>query len=173
MPANILKALILIFQKELVYSGNKLLQEVIKIGDEDVAIGKLLLSPTRTYLPILKPLFQKYRQEIHGIIHCTGGAQTKVKKFLSDDLMILKDNLFPIPPIFQMIHDLSGTPWKEMYQVFNMGHRLEIYMKPDFVEGVIALSKSFGVDAQIIGQVKPKQRSASVIVDTSKGTFEY
>ena len=137
---------------ELVYSGTKKLTEMI--DEVGLDAGQLVLSPTRTYAPVIKKLLDALRPEIHGMVHCTGGAQTKVLHFVNDNCRVIKDNMFPVPPLFKMIHDESGTDWKEMYQVFNMGHRMEIYVRPEVAEQVIAISKSFDIDAQIIGRIE-------------------
>jgi phosphoribosylformylglycinamidine cyclo-ligase len=141
--------------QELIYSGSKNLSDLIKVNDElSVSAGKLVLSPTRTYAPILHAFFQNGKQHINGIVHCSGGAQTKVLHFV-ENVHIVKDNLFPIPPLFQMIKDESNTTWEEMYKVFNMGHRMEVYTDSmERAEELIAISKSFKVDAQIIGRVE-------------------
>jgi phosphoribosylformylglycinamidine cyclo-ligase len=135
----------------VVYSGTKKLTDATEVNGVDA--GKLVLSPTRTYAPIIKKILGKHRKSIHGIIHCSGGGQTKVLKFVNG-VHIIKDNLFPTPPLFKLIQQESKTDWKEMYQVFNMGHRMEIYTDSKSAEKIIAISKSFGVDAQIIGRVE-------------------
>ena len=137
--------------KDLVYSGKyKLTDEVPGV---DVNIGKLVLSPTRTYAPVIIPVLKELRQHIHGIIHCSGGAQTKVMHFV-DQLHVIKDNLFDVPPLFKLIREVSETELKEMYKVFNMGHRMEIYLPESYANEVISISKSFGVDAKIVGRVE-------------------
>jgi phosphoribosylformylglycinamidine cyclo-ligase len=137
--------------KDLVYSGKyKLTDEVPGV---DVNVGRLVLSPTRTYAPIIIAVLKELRQHIHGIIHCSGGAQTKVMHFV-DQLHVIKDNLFDVPPLFKLIKDVSGTSLQEMYKVFNMGHRMEIYLAEDHANEVISISKSFGVDAKVIGRVE-------------------
>jgi phosphoribosylformylglycinamidine cyclo-ligase len=154
---------------ELAYSGSKKLTDVIaRVG---VDAGKLVLSPTRTYAPIIKKILEKYRTDIHGMVHCSGGAQTKVLHFI-ENLHVIKDNLFPIPPLFEMIQTESQSDWKEMYKVFNMGHRMEVYVAPDLAEEIIALSRQFNVEAQIIGHVEAAPK-AKVTVSSEKGTFEY
>jgi len=155
--------------RELIYSGQKLLIDATKI--EGVDVGKLVLSPTRTYLPIMKKVLEQFRNQIHGIIHCSGGAQTKVLNFI-DNLHIIKDNMFPTPPLFSLIQGQSGTDWKEMYQVFNMGHRLEIYLPEAFANDIIDISKSFGVDAMIIGRCEPSDKKMLTIA-SENGVFEY
>lgn len=133
---------------ELVYSGSyKLNQLIDEVG---VTAGKLVLSPTRTYAPIIRDVLEHYRSEIHGLVHCSGGAQTKVLNFVND-IHVVKDNLFPVPPLFRIIQEQSKTPWAEMYKVFNMGHRMEIYVYPEFADDIIAISKEYGVDAQVVG----------------------
>ncbi len=134
--------------KELIYSGNTKLTQTIE--NTELNAGKLVLSPTRTYAPVIKKILEKHRQNIHGMIHCSGGAQTKVLNFV-DKLHIVKNNMFPIPPLFKLIQQQSGTDSKEMYKVFNMGHRFEIYTEEKFAQEIIEISKSFGVDSQIIG----------------------
>jgi phosphoribosylformylglycinamidine cyclo-ligase len=157
--------------KDLVYSGSKKLGDLLQTSGGDVQVGKLLLSPTRTYLPFLRALIGTHRQHIHGLIHCTGGAQTKVLKFLRGQTAI-KDGLFPIPPLFQLIQEESGASWREMYQVFNMGHRLEVFVRPEIADEVIALAGSLGISATVIGRVEASGENR-VIVDTQHGTFEY
>lgn len=157
---------------DLVYAGSKKLTDTIDIDGKPISIGKLILSPTRTYLPVIKAVFNKIgRSNIPGMIHCTGGAQSKVIKFI-DKKRIVKDNMLPIPPLFQLIKDESGTDWKEMYQVFNMGHRLEFYVDPQHADEIIEISKSFNIDAQVIGSVEECDKN-EVIVKTDKGTFTY
>ena len=133
--------------------------------------GKLVLSPTRTYAPVIKKLLDVMRADIHGMVHCTGGAQTKVLHFVGDNCKVVKDNMFPVPPLFKLIHDQSGTDWKEMYKVFNMGHRMEIYVDPSKAEEVIELSKSFNIDAQIVGHIEEGQKSLTI--KSEYGEFEY
>ena len=154
---------------ELVYSGKYKLTE--KIEGLTVDAGQLVLSPTRTYAPIIRKILDELHHEIHGMVHCTGGAQTKVLHFVGENCKVVKDNMFPIPPLFQIIHDCSGTDWKEMYQVFNMGHRMEIYVKPEFADQVIAISKSFGVDAQVVGRIEEGTRSLTI--KSEYGEFNY
>ena len=134
--------------EELVYSGGCSLTDEVK--DLGLDAGKLVLSPTRTYAPVMKVILDKYRSQIHGLVHCSGGAQTKVLNFVND-IHVIKDNLFPVPPLFKLIQEQSGTPWSEMYKVFNMGHRMEIYVNKDIAEDIIKISSSFNIDAQIIG----------------------
>mmetsp|Transcript_32740 Transcript_32740/g.63894 ORF Transcript_32740/g.63894 Transcript_32740/m.63894 type:complete len:401 (-) Transcript_32740:162-1364(-) len=160
---------------EVVYVGEKKLTDKVDIGDgKTVTAGKLVLSPTRTYAPIIAQLLKTNRKDIHGMIHCSGGAQTKILHFAQDEHHIIKDNLFPVPPLFKLIQEQSKTEWKEMYKVFNMGHRMEIYCKKDLAEKVIQVSKSFGVDAQIVGRVeKSKTGKKHLTITSDKGKFEY
>ena len=155
--------------EELVYSGGLHLTDPVEGSPLDA--GKLVLSPTRTYAPVVKKVLDAMRHEIHGMVHCSGGAQTKVLHFIKD-VHVIKDNLFPIPPLFKTIHEQSGTDWSEMYKVFNMGHRLEIYLPAEKAQEVIEISKSFGIDAQIIGHVEASDH-ASVTLHAENGTFEY
>ena len=156
--------------KELVYSGTK--QLVDNVEDSSLDAGKLVLSPTRTYAPIIKKILEKYTsKEIHGMVHCSGGAQTKILHFI-ENLHIIKDNLFPVPPLFQMIQEQSKTEWKEMYQVFNCGHRMELYVSEAIADDIIAISKSFNVDAQIVGRVEAAD-SKLLTIKSEYGTFEY
>ncbi len=155
--------------KDLVYSGSKRLTDDVKNSPIDA--GKLVLSPTRTYAPIIKKIIDKYRNVIHGMVHCSGGAQTKVLHFV-DDVHVIKDNLFPIPPLFELIQAESKTDWKEMYKVFNMGHRMEIYVSEEYAQEIISISQSFGVDAQIIGRVE-SFKGKQVTVRSQFGEFVY
>ncbi len=139
--------------REVVYTGSKKLTDTIIIGDEELSIGQLVLSPTRTYLPVIKRLLDALPGKINGIIHCTGGGQAKVKNFITNK-KVIKDNLLPIPPLFQLIQKESGTAWREMYQVFNMGHRLEVYLPEELAQKVVDISQSFDIAAQIIGRVE-------------------
>lgn len=154
---------------ELVYSGSKNLTDAVEGVPVDA--GKLVLSPTRTYAPVIKAILDQCRASIHGMVHCSGGAQTKVLHFV-DDVHVIKDNLFPIPPLFRMIQEESGTDWKEMYKVFNMGHRMEIYLPESEAQQIIEISKSFGIDAQIIGRVE-KMDGKQVTVRSEVGEFVY
>ena len=155
---------------ELIYSGNTKLTD--NIDNSPIDAGKLVLSPTRTYAPIVKSILNKYSSKtIHGMIHCSGGAQTKILHFI-DNLHIIKDNLFKVPPLFKLIQEQSKTDWKEMYQVFNCGHRLELYIKPSIAEDIIAISKSFNVDAKIIGRVETSNKK-QLTIQSEYGTFEY
>lgn len=154
---------------ELVYSGHYHLDD--KLADVPVNAGQLALSPTRTYAPVIKRILDELRPEIHGMVHCTGGAQTKVLHFVNDNCKVVKDNMFPVPPLFRMIREESQTDWKEMYKVFNMGHRMEIYVKPEFAEKVINISKSFNIDAQIIGHIE--EGAKSLTIKSEFGEFNY
>ncbi|NIJ44926.1 phosphoribosylformylglycinamidine cyclo-ligase [Wenyingzhuangia heitensis] len=159
--------------EELVYSGNTKLTDAVE--GSPINAGKLVLSPTRTYAPIIKAILAKYTpQEVHGMVHCSGGAQTKILHFV-ENLHIVKDNLFEVPPLFKLIQENSGTDWKEMYQVFNMGHRMEVYVPAEIAEDIIAISKSFNVDAKIIGRVEePKSAGTKSLEITSEfGVFNY
>ena len=154
---------------DLVYSGEYQLTDSIEGVEIDA--GHLVLSPTRTYAPIIKKVLDAHRSHIHGMVHCTGGAQTKVLHFVGDNCKVVKDNLFPVPPLFKTIQRCSGTDWKEMYKVFNMGHRMEIYVAPEYAQEIISISKSFNVDAQIIGHIEEGKRSLTI--QSELGTFEY
>ena len=155
--------------EELVYSGNLKLTD--KVEDSPLDAGKLVLSPTRTYAPVVKKLLDALRPEIHGMVHCSGGAQTKILHFV-DKVRVVKDNLFPVPPLFKTIKEQSGTDWEEMYKVFNMGHRLEVYLSPEHAEEVIAISKSFNIDAQIVGRVEESDKK-ELIIRSEFGEFKY
>lgn len=155
--------------KQYVYTGSKRLTDIEP--ETGMTYGKLVLSPTRTYAPVIKQMLEACRDDIHGMIHCTGGAQTKVLGFV-DNLRIVKDNLFPTPPLFRTIQAESGTPWSEMYKVFNMGHRMEIYTTEAAAEKLIGISRSFGVDARILGHVESAPQS-QVVLDTAYGNFTY
>jgi phosphoribosylformylglycinamidine cyclo-ligase len=159
---------------DLVFSGGKKLTDPVVINSEGTTVtaGKLVLSPTRTYAPVIKKVLEGFRSQIHGIVHCSGGAQTKVLHFVNDDVHIIKDNLFPIPPLFKLIQEQSGTDWKEMYKVFNMGHRMELYVPAEIADSIIEISKSFGIDAQIIGKVEASDKKQVTIV-TENGEFVY
>ena len=154
---------------DLVYSGNYKLTD--KIEGLGIDAGKLVLSPTRTYAPIIKKVLEKFRKQISGMIHCSGGAQTKVLHFV-DNVHIVKDNMFSVPPLFKIIQEQSGTDWKEMYKVFNMGHRYEIYCGKNIADEVISIAKSFNVDAKIIGKVEPFE-GKKLTIKSEKGTFFY
>ena len=156
--------------EDLVYSGSMNLTDPVDGSPLDA--GKLVLSPTRTYAPIIKAILDKFtNKDIHGMVHCSGGAQTKILHFI-DNLHIIKDNLFELPPLFKLIQGESGTDWKEMYQVFNMGHRMEIYLPEAIAKEVIAISESFGVAAQIVGRVEEADKKKLTII-SEFGTFEY
>ena len=168
---------------ELVYSGLKRLDDEVPVSysvvkDSDVqtvettiSAGQLVLSPTRTYAPVIKVLLDELRPEIHGMVHCTGGAQTKVLHFVSDNCRVIKDNMFPIPPLFKLIQEQSKTDWKEMYKVFNCGHRMEIYVRPEVAEQVIAISRRFNIDAQVIGRIEEGPKSLTI--KSEYGEFHY
>lgn len=153
----------------LVYSGNYSLTD--KIEEVGIDVGKLVLSPTRTYAPVITKILARLRGKINGMVHCSGGAQTKVLHFI-DNLHVIKDNLFDVPPLFRIIKEESNTPWDEMYKVFNMGHRFEIYLDPQYAHDVITISKSFGIDAQIIGRVED-YNGKKVTINSEFGKFEY
>ena len=156
--------------QELVYSGTKTLTEQIEgLG---IDAGQLVLSPTRTYAPVIKKILDAKRNKIHGMIHCTGGAQTKVLHFINDNCKIIKGNMFAVPPLFRIIKEESNTDWKEMYQVFNMGHRMEIYVSPEDAEEIIQISKSFNIDAQVIGHVE-EDNKPSLTIKSEFGVFNY
>ena len=156
--------------QELVYSGTKTLTEQIEgLG---IDAGQLVLSPTRTYAPVIRKILDAKRNKIHGMIHCTGGAQTKVLHFINDNCKIIKDNMFAVPPLFKIIKEESNTDWKEMYQVFNMGHRMEIYVSPEDADEIIQISKSFNIDAQIIGHVE-EDNKPSLTIKSEFGVFNY
>ncbi len=154
---------------DLVYSGGKQLLD--PVDGTPVDAGRLVLSPTRTYAPVIKRMLDVMRPRIHGMVHCTGGAQTKVLHFV-DHKHVIKDNMLPIPPLFRLIQEQSGTDWREMYQVFNMGHRMEIYVEPADAQAVIDIAQSFGIEAQVIGHVEDAPTSRLTII-TEHGTFEY
>ena len=135
------------------------------------SVGKLVLSPTRTYAPVVRRMLDEMRPRIHGMVHCTGGAQTKVLHFVGDDCRVIKDNMFPVPPLFKIIQEQSGTDWAEMYKVFNMGHRLEVYVAPEDAEKVINISKSFNIDAQVVGRIEEGKKS--LLIKSEFGEFDY
>ena len=155
--------------EELVYSGTCRLTD--RIEGTPLTAGKLVLSPTRTYAPVVRKMLDEMRPAIHGKVHCTGGAQTKVLHFVSDDCRVIKDNMFPVPPLFKTIQEQSGTDWAEMYKVFNMGHRLEVYVAPEDAEKVIAISKSFNIDAQVVGHIELGTKSLTI--KSEYGEFYY
>ncbi|MCL9807616.1 AIR synthase-related protein [Flavobacterium amniphilum] len=155
---------------DLVYSGNVKLTDAVEGSPIDA--GQLVLSPTRTYAPIIKKILEKYTpKDIHGMVHCSGGAQTKVLHFV-DNVHVIKDNLFPVPPLFKLIQEQSGTDWKEMYQVFNSGHRMEVYVPAEIANDIIAISESFGVEAQIVGRVEASD-AKKLTINSEYGVFEY
>ncbi len=156
--------------EELVYSGNKNLTDTVDGSPLDA--GRLVLSPTRTYAPIIKAILSEMRAKIHGMVHCSGGAQTKVLHFVKNK-KIIKDNLFPIPPLFKLIYEESGTPPQEMYKVFNMGHRMELYVAPEDAERIIEISRSYGVDAQIVGRVEDRAEGNSLEIHSPWGVLKY
>lgn len=168
---------------ELVYSGLKRLDDEVPVSysvvkdsevqtvETTISAGQLVLSPTRTYAPVIKVLLDELRPEIHGMVHCTGGAQTKVLHFVSDNCRVIKYNMFPIPPLFKLIQEQSKTDWKEMYKVFNCGHRMEIYVRPEVAEQVIAISRRFNIDAQVIGRIEEGPKSLTI--KSEYGEFHY
>jgi len=157
---------------ELIFSGSKQLTDLVDIGNgQTITAGKLVLSPTRTYAPVIKQMLDNYRSQIHGMVHCSGGAQTKVLHFV-DNVHVIKDNLFPIPPLFKLIQEESKTSWQEMYKVFNMGHRMEVYVPAELADSIIAISQSFGIEAQIIGRVEAADKK-QVTVISEFGEFVY
>ena len=156
--------------RDLIYSGGKKLTD--EVEGSPINAGKLVLSPTRTYAPIIKAILAKYNAEnVHGMVHCSGGAQTKVLHFV-DNVHVVKDNLFDVPPLFKLIQEQSQTGWREMYQVFNCGHRMELYVNPEIAEDIIAISKSFNVNAQIVGRVEASNEK-KLTINSVYGTFEY
>ena len=154
---------------DLIYSGDCQLTD--SVNGTSLDAGKLVLSPTRTYAPVIRKMLEKYRHEIHGLIHCSGGAQTKVLHFV-DNVHVIKDNLFPVPPLFRLIQEQSGTSWKEMYQVFNMGHRMEVYVNPQLAEPLMAIAASFNIDARVVGRVE-EWSGRKLTIHTEAGIFEY
>jgi phosphoribosylformylglycinamidine cyclo-ligase len=155
--------------EDLVYSGNYKVTD--EVSGAPLNMGKLVLSPTRTYAPVMIEILKNLRSEIHGVVHCSGGAQTKVLHFI-ENLHVIKDNLFDIPPLFKFIHGASGTDLKEMYKVFNMGHRMEIYLPEAHAQQIIDISKSFGIDAQIVGRVETAS-AKQFTLKTQQGEFIY
>jgi phosphoribosylformylglycinamidine cyclo-ligase len=156
--------------EELVYSGKVKLTDAVE--NSPINAGKLVLSPTRTYAPIIKEILSKYTSEtIHGMVHCSGGAQTKILHFVKN-LHIIKDNMFDVPPLFKLIQEQSATDWKEMYQVFNCGHRMEIYVSPEIADEIISISKSYNVDAKIIGRVEASD-TKKLTIESEYGIFNY
>lgn len=159
--------------RSVVYSGSKKLTDTLVIDNKEITVGKLLLSPTRTYLPLLKKILSDTEgSQIHGIIHNTGGGQTKALKFV-ENVHIIKNNLFDVPPLFQMIQSESQTNWREMYQVFNMGHRLEVYCSENIVENLVNTAKNLNIDAQIIGYVKNTEGGEKLTIESPYGLFDY
>ncbi|MCI7285417.1 AIR synthase-related protein [Parabacteroides sp. AGMB00274] len=156
--------------EELVYSGNLKLTDAVEGSPIDA--GKLVLSPTRTYAPVVKKLLDALRPQIHGMVHCSGGAQTKVMHFVGDNCRVIKDNLFPVPPLFRTIKEQSNTDWAEMYKVFNMGHRLEVYLPAEYAAEVIAISQSFNIDARIVGHIEESDKK-ELIIRSEFGEFKY
>ena len=155
--------------EDLVYSGSYKLTDSVK--ESPINAGQLVLSPTRTYAPIIKKILDNHRSEIHGMVHCSGGAQTKVLHFV-ENVHIIKDNLFELPPLFKTIQEESKTEWKEMYKVFNMGHRMELYVAPELAEAIIEISKSFNVDAKIVGRVEAHD-GKKLTIQSEFGEFVY
>lgn len=157
---------------ELVFSGQKALTDLVEVENgQKITAGKLVLSPTRTYAPVIKQILDQHRSQIHGMVHCSGGAQTKVLHFV-ENLHIIKNNLFPVPPLFKLIQEQSGTDWQEMYKVFNMGHRMEVYVPAHIAQSIIDISKSFGIDAQIVGRVEASDKK-QVTINSEFGDFVY
>lgn len=155
--------------EELIYSGNIKLTDTIK--GSPINAGKLVLSPTRTFAPVIKQILAEMRSKIHGMVHCSGGAQTKILHFV-DNCHVIKDNLFPIPPLFKLIQEQSGTDWREMYKVFNMGHRMEIYLNKEDAARVIEISKAFGIESKIVGRIEAAEKK-HLTIKSEYGTFEY
>jgi len=155
--------------EELVYSGKLHLTDAVE--GSPLTAGKLVLSPTRTYAPVVRKLLETMHRSIHGMVHCTGGAQTKVLHFVGDNCRVIKDNMFPVPPLFRTIQEQSGTDWQEMYKVFNMGHRFEIYVKPEDAQRVIDISQSFNIDARVVGHIEEGPRSLTI--KSEFGEFNY
>lgn len=161
-----------ILPRDLVYAGSKSLTDTVNIDSYgEITIGKLVLSPTRTYAPIIKEVLDRFRPQIHGMVHCSGGAQTKVLHFI-DKLHVIKDNLFPVPPLFELIQAESTTDWQEMYKVFNMGHRMEVYVPERIANEVIAISERFNVSAQVIGRIEAAEEK-QVSIRSQYGEFIY
>ncbi|MCI5559926.1 MAG: AIR synthase-related protein [Phocaeicola sp.] len=156
--------------EDLVYSGSLRLTDNVEGSPLDA--GKLVLSPTRTYAPVIKAVLDSVRPHIHGMVHCSGGAQTKVLHFVGNNCKVIKDNLFPVPPLFRTIKEESGTDWEEMYKVFNMGHRMEVYLPADYAEEVMRITRTFGIDTQIVGRVEENTKK-ELIIESEFGTFHY
>ncbi|MEO8088106.1 MAG: AIR synthase related protein [Bacteroidota bacterium] len=160
-----------LIQMEFVYSGSRKLTDKIKIGNSEIEIGKLVLSPTRTYAPVMKKILETQRNEIHGIVHCSGGGQTKVLHFV-ENIHVIKNDLFPVPPLFRLIQEESKTPWQEMFKVFNMGHRLEIYCDEAISSSLIEIARAFKIDAKVIGRVEAGD-SKKLTIQSEMGVFSY
>ena len=154
---------------DLVYSGGMRLTDPVE--GTGLTAGELVLSPTRTYAPVVRKMLDEMRPRIHGMVHCTGGAQTKVLNFVGENCRVIKDNMFPVPPLFRLIKEQSGTDWKEMYTVFNMGHRLEVYVSPEDADRVMEISRSFNIDARVIGRIEEGKRSLTI--ESEYGKFEF
>ena len=154
---------------DLVYSGKMRLTDPVE--GTGLTAGELVLSPTRTYAPVVRKMLDEMRLRIHGMVHCTGGAQTKVLNFVGENCRVIKDNMFPVPPLFRLIKEQSGTDWKEMYTVFNMGHRLEVYVSPEDADRVMEISRSFNIDARVIGRIEEGKRSLTI--ESEYGKFEF
>ena len=153
------------------FRGNSLADAFLPLKGDGGSIGKLVLSPTRTYAPVVRRMLDEMRPKIHGMVHCTGGAQTKVLHFVGENCRVVKDNMFPVPPLFKIIQEQSGTDWAEMYKVFNMGHRLEVYVAPEDAEKVISISKGFNIDAQVVGRIEEGKKSLTI--KSEYGEFDY
>ena len=153
------------------FRGNSSADTSLPLKGDGGSVGKLVLSPTRTYAPVVRRMLDEMRPRIHGMVHCTGGAQTKVLHFVGENCRVIKDNMFPVPPLFKIIQEQSGTDWAEMYKVFNMGHRLEVYVAPEDAEKVISISKSFNIDAQVVGRIEEGKKSLTI--KSEFGEFEY
>lgn len=156
----------------IVYTGKCLLTDTVQIGDAPITAGKLLLSPTRTFAPLLRPMLQTLRPAIGALIHCTGGGQTKAMKFLRQPVRLVKDNLFDIPPIFALIQENGGASWREMYQVFNMGHRMELYLDPASIDEAIAMAREWGIEARVVGRVEASE-TAALRIESAQGCFDF
>lgn len=157
--------------QDLLYSGSKKLTD--PVSETGLNAGQLVLSPTRTYAPVVASILRNMRHKIHGMIHCSGGAQTKILHFMQEGMHVVKDNLFPTPPLFRMIQEESGTEWKEMYKVFNMGHRFEFYLPEEFAADIIKKSQEFGIDARIVGRVEACNEGKHLTIKSEYGTFNY
>jgi len=155
---------------QYVYSGSKKLTDLLTVNIQHATVGKLVLSPTRTYAPVIKKIVEKHRDQVHGMIHCSGGGQTKVMHFV-DRLHIVKDELFPVPPLFRLIQEESKTSWQEMYKVFNMGHRMEIYCDPKNAQSMIDIAGEFKIEAKVIGRVEAGEKKLTI--KSENGTFNY